>query len=74
MKHKLIGRVNEYTTEFENVEDYIKSDYLLYSRTGQDYELFYNGKRLITGLCFFSFDEVRNIIKQQIEDIDNELL
>lgn len=41
MKHKLIGRVNEYTTEFEDVEDYIKSDYLLYSRTGQDYELFY---------------------------------
>lgn len=75
MKYELVGKVelgNEIMVRtFESVDDYIRSDAHLYLNTGEEYDLYYNDKKLDLN-CEDDFQVVKMHVTSQIEVIDNE--
>lgn len=76
MENKLVGKVNLgeiiFTVIFENVRDYLKSDYLLYRDTRESYELYYRGE-LVEVNDDLSFTEIEEAIHNKMNLIDKKL-
>ena len=76
MENKLVGKVNLgeiiFTVIFENVRDYLKSDYLLYRDTRESYELYYRGEPVEVN-DDLSFTEVEEAIHSKMNLIDKKL-
>lgn len=76
MENKLVGKVNLgeriFAVEFEDVRDYLKSDYLLYRDTKESYELFYRGEPVEVD-DDLSFTEVEEAIHSKMNIIDKKL-
>ena len=76
MNSKLIGKVNLgeriFETEFEDIQDYLRSSYILYRDTKESYKLFYKDIE-ITVDDDLSFTEIEESIHSKMNIIDKKL-
>ena len=76
MENKLVGKVNLgeriFETEFEDIQDYLRSDYYLYRDTKESYKLFYKDIE-ITVDDDLSFTEIEESIHSKMNIIDKKL-
>lgn len=76
MENKLVGKVNLgeriFTVEFESIQDFLRSDYILYRDTKESYELYYRGMRVEID-DDLSFIEIEEAIHSKMSLIDKKL-
>lgn len=76
MENKLVGKVNLgeriFETVFEDIGDFLKSDYILYRDTKESYELFYRGESVEVN-DDLSFTEIEEAIHSKMNIIDRKL-
>lgn len=76
MENKLVGKVNLgeriFAVEFEDVRDYLKSDYLLYRDTKESFRLFYKDIEIDVD-DDLSFTEIEEAIHSKMNIIDKKL-
>lgn len=76
MENKLIGKVNLgeriFETEFESIQDFLRSDYILYRDTKESYKLFYKNKEIKIN-DDLSFTEIEEAIHSKMNIIDKKL-
>ena len=76
MNSKLVGKVNLgeriFETEFEDIQDFLRSDYILYRDTKESYELFYRGEP-VEVYDDLSFTEIEEAIHNKMNIIDKKL-
>lgn len=72
----IIGKVTlcdgtKYIEEFENVHEFIKGNYKLWSCTGEDYDAYYKGKKLTRPNNDCDFIECEELYQRQIDQIES---
>lgn len=76
MGNKLVGKVNLgeriFETVFEDIQDYLRSSYILYRDTKESYKLFYKDIE-ITVDDDLSFTEIKESIHSKMNIIDKKL-
>ena len=76
MKNKLVGKVNLgeriFETEFEDIQDFLRSDYMLYRDTRESHKLFYRGEPVEVN-DDLSFTEIEEAIYSKMSLIDKQL-
>lgn len=76
MKNKLVGKVNLgeriFETEFEDIQDFLRSDYMLYRDTKESYRLFYKDIEIKVN-DDLSFTEIEEAIHSEMNIIDKKL-
>lgn len=76
MKNKLVGKVNLgeriFETEFEDIQDFLRSDYMLYRDTKESYRLFYRDIEIEVS-DDLSFTEIEEAIHNKMNLIDKKL-
>lgn len=70
LKGEVLLNKDPYIREFDDIEDFIYSDIGLFLNTGETYDLYYKKNKIYTGTNSMSFDEVKELIKNQINAID----
>lgn len=76
MENKLVGEVNLgeriFTVEFESIQDFLRSDYILYRDFKESYELYYRDIEIEVN-DDLSFTEIEEAIHSKMNIIDKKL-